>query len=166
MPLSEGDCPANLKNINDEPNVAQIPLPRSGSVQHRAGANGHCPLSFGLSREKWMSLLHSEPGRRWPWLSFGSLGGMSIAKKFIGFCIGAAIGICIAIYFVIAGNDQEGFGRAVLLAERPVLIVAQWLFGKLTFGVAMVSHFGFFIVVGGLLGLGVVTLFSKITSDD
>jgi hypothetical protein len=36
-------------------------------------ANGHCPFSFGLSDEDWMSLLHSELGRRWPWLSFGSL---------------------------------------------------------------------------------------------
>jgi len=95
-----------------------------------------------------------------------SLGGMSIAKKIIGCCIGAAIGIWIAIYLVIAGNDQEGFGRAVLLAERPFLIVSQWLFGKLTFGVAMVVHFGFFIAVGGLLGLGVVALFSKITGED
>jgi hypothetical protein len=31
-------------------------------------------LSFGLSDEDGMSLLHSELGRPWPWLSFGSLG--------------------------------------------------------------------------------------------
>jgi hypothetical protein len=30
-----------------------------------------------LSYEIWKSLLHSELGRPWPWLSFGSLGGMT-----------------------------------------------------------------------------------------
>jgi prepilin-type N-terminal cleavage/methylation domain-containing protein/prepilin-type processing-associated H-X9-DG protein len=33
-------------------------------------------LSFGLSDESWMSLLHSEPGSPWPWFSFGTLGGI------------------------------------------------------------------------------------------
>jgi hypothetical protein len=31
--------PAKLENINDEPNVAQSPLPRSGSVQQDAAGN-------------------------------------------------------------------------------------------------------------------------------
>ncbi len=35
---------------------------------------GVCPFSFELSDENWMSLLQSELGRPWPWLSFGSLG--------------------------------------------------------------------------------------------
>jgi len=34
-------------------------------------------LSFGLSDEDWLSLLHLEPGRRWPWRSFGTLGGIT-----------------------------------------------------------------------------------------
>jgi hypothetical protein len=38
--------PAKLENINDEPNVAQSPLPRSGSVQQTAAANSHRALSF------------------------------------------------------------------------------------------------------------------------
>jgi hypothetical protein len=41
---------------------------------HCAGANGHRQFSFGLSYETWKLLLHSEPDRHWPWLSFGSLG--------------------------------------------------------------------------------------------
>jgi len=39
----------------------------------RRSSNGHCPLSFGLSDEDWMSLLHLELGRRWPWLDLGWL---------------------------------------------------------------------------------------------
>ena len=31
--------PAKLENVNDEPNVAQSPLPRSGSVQQVAAGN-------------------------------------------------------------------------------------------------------------------------------
>ena len=33
-------------------------------------------LRFGLSDEDWMSLLHSQPGRWWPWFSFGTLSGL------------------------------------------------------------------------------------------
>ena len=38
--------PAKLENVNDEPNVAQSPLPRSGSVQQVAGANRRWRLPF------------------------------------------------------------------------------------------------------------------------
>ena len=42
--------PAKLENVNDEPNVAQSPLPRSGSVQQITAANAGWPLSVPLSR--------------------------------------------------------------------------------------------------------------------
>jgi hypothetical protein len=43
--------PAKLENINDEPNVAQSPLPRSGSVQQFAAGNSRCPCQLRLIYE-------------------------------------------------------------------------------------------------------------------
>jgi hypothetical protein len=43
--------PAKLENVNDEPNVAQSPLPRSGSVQQFAAGNSRCPCQLRLIYE-------------------------------------------------------------------------------------------------------------------
>jgi hypothetical protein len=40
--------PAKLENINDEPNVAQSPLPRSGSVQQITVANAGWASQFRI----------------------------------------------------------------------------------------------------------------------
>jgi drug/metabolite transporter (DMT)-like permease len=52
-----------------------------------------------------MSLLHSEPGRQWPWLSFGSLGIMFISKEpakpispIWGYCSALAF-LCVGVIF-------------------------------------------------------------------
>jgi len=45
--------PAKLENVNDEPNVAQSPLPRSGSVQHITGANAGYDGQFSLRVSGW-----------------------------------------------------------------------------------------------------------------
>ena len=45
-------------------------------------------LRFGLSDEDWMSLLHSQPGRQWPWLSFGPLGAERYVSKPVESCSG------------------------------------------------------------------------------
>ena len=51
--------PAKLENVNDEPNVAQSPLPRSGSVQQFAAGNSRCPCQLRLIYEICLSLFHS-----------------------------------------------------------------------------------------------------------
>jgi hypothetical protein len=57
--------PAKLENVNDEPNVAQSPLPRSGSVQQVAGANRRWRWQFrcrGSRRESAVAQLSTLGG--------------------------------------------------------------------------------------------------------
>ena len=95
------------------------------------------------------------------------LGGMNILGKFLIFCLGVPIGIYIAFYIVIAGEDEKGIGRVAAFIEAPLFWISQTLSppnsGGGAAGCFMLLHFSFWGVLGGLFLLGVVTLKSKIS---
>ena len=56
------------------------------------------------------------------------LGGMNILGKFLIFCLGVPIGIYIAFYIVIAGEDEKGIGRVAAFIEAPLFWISQTLY--------------------------------------
>jgi hypothetical protein len=104
-------------------------------------------VSFGLSDEDWMSLLHSEPSRRWPWFSFETLGDMKIITwrntiEHGAILLGASVVIhvcCQVAYAQFRAEQPDGVGKwvsaifgnyswvgiAVAVVLTAVLVVSQ-----------------------------------------
>ncbi len=91
---------------------------------------------------------------------------MSVLVKIIGFMVGAPIGIWLALYMVIAGNGRKGIGRAIVIIELPVMLVARCIFGPVGIGLYTILHLGFWFLCGGLSGLGIAVLLCKLAGID
>jgi hypothetical protein len=91
---------------------------------------------------------------------------MSAAGKTYAFLAGAGLGIFMAFYLVLSGDNSTGIGQAIVQIESPVMIIAHWIFGKVGMELSLILHLGFWFLFGGLLFLGVGVLLSKRISSD
>jgi len=88
--------------------------------------------------------------------------GANYVRNFFAFCLGGMVGLYLAIYLVIAGDETKGIGLFIVSIEKPFLLVAHWLVGEVNIQAYMIMHTSLCVVLGGLTMTGIASIAARL----